>query len=104
MTLKGKVFTSADAPRSIRRNPAKCQEWCAEQTARYKVVAVDPLAPPGKREFIAEEISARALARLSSKARRVAGAMLRMSPEVRVEILAAFKPDGSLVIPFVKVE
>lgn len=99
MSLKGKTFTAADAPSRIRSDKAKAEAWAAEQTERYRVVAMD-----GERPVIADELQARALARLSPKARRAAGLMLRYPADVRREILAAFGADGELKLPFKFIE
>ncbi len=96
MSNKGRTFTSDDAPRTLReRSPEKARRWAEEQTARNAIVAYDD-----KRPVIAEELEARALVRLSAKARRAAGMLLRCTPDVRREVLAAFASDGSLKLPF----
>jgi len=100
---KGHTFVPEDAPRPIRRDPSRCKAWCDEQTERYRIVARDPAALEGKREMIAEELEARALARLSPKARRAAGLIARLPAEVRRELLSAFDEHGMLKVPFVSV-
>lgn len=101
-TLKGREFTLADLPRSAhsKMNEEQMLAWCDRMTARYAVIAIDPDAPEGRREIIAEELMQRVLNRLSPKARRAAGMLMRTSQDVRAELLAAFDSDGDLKNPF----
>lgn len=98
--MKGKQFTPADLPRKHKLRPEQAKAWADGMTERYRVVAIDPDAPEGKQEIIAEELQARALDQLSPKAKRVAGALLRMPADARAEALAAFDRKGTLKIPF----
>ena len=94
MSLKGKTFTTADLSRGAQRKP-NAQAVADALTERNRIVAHD-----GDRPLIAEELDARALAKLSSKARRIAGQMAMLPVAVRIEVLAAFQDDGTLVRPF----
>lgn len=51
------------------------------------------------RPVTSEELTQRAINRLSPKARRAVGALLRAPKEVRAEVLAAFSSAGDLLIP-----
>jgi hypothetical protein len=95
--LKGHVFVESDIPPALRRkmSPEQRAAWVAAQTERYSIVAHD-----GDRPLVAGEIDQRALNRLSSKARRLAGAMLKLDRATRREILGAFDADGNLIRPF----
>jgi hypothetical protein len=102
VSLIGKEFTPADLPRNTKLKTDEAKEaWAASQTARYKVVAVDPGTG---RKYIAEDVQQGALNMLSDKARRVAGGMLFLDPAVRREILGVFDAAGALIIPFDRVE
>lgn len=101
MSLKGHTFTGADIPKRFqtRWTPEKKAAYLQAQNERYMAVAMD-----GKTPIIAEELTQRILNKLSSKAKRLAGAMMNADPEVRKEILRAFDMrDGSLLNPFTTV-
>lgn len=51
------------------------------------------------RPVTSEELTQRTINRLSPKARRAVGALLRAPKEVRAEVLAVFSPAGDLLIP-----
>lgn len=89
MSLKGKVFTEADAPRGMAHD--RKAAWAAEQTERYKIVAHDGAIP-----VVAEELTERNLRRLSANARIAATELLQLPLEVRREVLAAFDERGQL--------
>lgn len=97
MSLKGKEFTAADLPRNTKLNEEQKTAWAATQTERYAIVATDK---DSGETIIAEELDQRALNKLSAKARRAAGMMMRFDQDVRAEIIAAFETDGSLKYPF----
>lgn len=98
MMLKGKTFTEADLPRTCKLGEEQRKAYLARQTEKYRIVAVDPA---NDMPIIAEELDQRALNKLSPKARRVATMMLfHMDEDTRVEVLRAFKKDGSLNYPF----
>ncbi len=102
MSLKGKTFTVNDLPPAKRQRMGEeaAQRWADENTERYRIVARDPVTDAA---IIAEELEQRGLNRLSSKARRIAGAMMLMDVATRREIIAAFDADGALKSPFRKV-
>lgn len=103
MSNKGKVFTPDDLPDSARRktDDAAAIKWAEEQTARYRIVAIDETEPdPARQPIIAEELDQRAINKLSAKARRVVGTMMHMAPETRLEIINAFDQAGALKHPF----
>ncbi len=101
MSCKGKTFTDADLPRRARSRPeAMKQAWLKSQTERYKVVAQDPDAPTGKRDIIAEELTARILAKMPEKVRRIVPLMLRLSVGDRLAIVRSFDEQGRLNNPF----
>lgn len=100
--LKGKEFTELDLPSRATAGPRaltpeEIEAWCAKQTERYRVVAIDE---ENGRHIIAEELNQRVLNTLSTKARRQAGAILMLDAATRREILSAFDQDGNLKIPF----
>lgn len=95
MTLKGKNFTSQDAPRSIR-GTSKGEDWAAEQTERWAIVAHDDAGHP----IVAEELQERALRTLTPPARIAATELLQRPESVRLEVLRAFDKHGVLRIPF----
>jgi len=97
--LKGSTLTRETLPASIRRrlpSPEAQQEYVRAHNGRWAIVAKDSDGTP----LVAEELDARALRRLSPKARRIAGAMLRLSEEERLEVLGAFTAAGNLKRPF----
>lgn len=97
MTSKGKQYTAEDAPRGT----ADKEAWAKKETERYKVVAVDRGARHDRQPIIAEELTARTIARLKSpKARRMVGNILRMARDDRLEVLTAFASDGTPKNPF----
>ena len=100
MSNKGKIFTEADlsAGARARMGPEKVAAWCAEQTERNRIVAIDRAEKD--RPLIAEELNQRAINKLSSKARRAAGMMMNMGADDRVQVLGAFERDGKLKLPF----
>lgn len=51
------------------------------------------------RAVTSEELTQRTINRLSPKARRAVGALLRYPKEVRAEVLSAFSSAGDLLIP-----
>lgn len=63
---------------------------------RYRVVAVQE----DGRELVAEELDGRFLAQFSARERRVIGAMLRLRPEERSRIVAAFGKGGAPKYPW----
>lgn len=95
MSNKGKVFTARDYPDQRKRGETVARVWAAEQTARNKIVARDRGRP-----LIREEVDQYALNKLSPRGRRVAGMLLRMTPEERVEVLSAFTVDGEVHYDF----
>ena len=96
MSLKGKVFTPADLPTRARLTQAEVEEWCAKQTERYRIVAMD-----GEYPVIAEELEERILRRLPPAVRIAAAQLVQQCPErVRADVLAAFNEDGTLKNPF----
>jgi hypothetical protein len=101
MSWKGHVFTEADAPRALRRRGGDdLQAWLDKQTARYEIISIDDGAPEGKKEIIAEELQQRILNTLSPKAKRIAGSLVAVDPEVCQEVLGIFGVDGKLKNPF----
>lgn len=94
--LKGKKFTAADLPHRHRLTEEEVKTWCDQQTKRYEVVADDPVKGP----LIREELNQVALNKLSPKARRIAGGLMRLPVEVRQEIIKAFTAEGVLRYPF----
>lgn len=103
MSEKGHVFTEADIParRLARMDKSQVADWCRSQTERHRIVALDRGEKPSRQPIIAEELTQRTINRLKSpKARRAVTALLRMPEGDRLEVLAAFKPDGSLKNPF----
>lgn len=94
MSIKGKQFTAGEAPSSVEDKEA----WATAQTERWRIVAMDGDVP-----LIAEELAQRALNKMSSKARRAAGALVALEPAVRLEVLSAFAQDGEIVMPFTPV-
>lgn len=107
---KGKTFTTKDLPDATQKRceadkdlRAHYEAELADQTLRYEIVAYDydDLDEDGRpRPYIAEEIDERAMRRLSERARTLARMMLRQPPEVRAELLAAFKATGELLYPW----
>jgi hypothetical protein len=79
---------------------AQRDAWAKRHTDRNAVVAYDRSERTDRQPLIAEELVPRALAKLSPKARRVAGQMLRMDAKTRAEVFAAFAADGTLKLPF----
>lgn len=104
MSHKGRTFTEQELPASrrstasgrMRMSPEEIKSWCEEQTERHRVVAYDSR----DEALMAEELDQRALNELSPKARRAAGLLMNCDPSVRMEVLAAFQSDGSLIHPF----
>lgn len=99
---KGKVFSEVDAPRGVKAEHKSA--WAQAQTERNQIVAYDRAEREDRQALIAEELEARALSKLSPKARRAMGMMLRFPVQIRKEILAALEKDGSLKLPFEFVE
>lgn len=101
MSTKGKVFTSDMIPARTRQRMTREQQvaWADKHTARNRIVAYD-----GERPLIAEELQARAVAKLSPRARRAVGLLLRMSDADRKEALRAWDAHGKLKLPFRFVE
>lgn len=99
---KGKTFSQEDLPRHLRVkwSEEKKDEWVKDQNQRYKIVALDTSAPQARQAIIAEELDQRILNKLSSKARRIAGAMMLADQAVRLEVLQAFDKRGNLINPF----
>lgn len=104
MSLKGKIFTADDAPPSVLAGTSdEINAWCNAQTERYRIVATDSEAAEGDQALIAEELAARAIARLPETLRRMVPVILRMPPAQRIALRAAFDDDGNLIIPFTPV-
>jgi len=97
MSLKGKTFTVEDLPFGARRKmtPGQIEKYCADQTERYAIIAMDGNVP-----LIAEELEQRALNKLTPRARRVCGMMIRLDEATRREIINNFSEDGGLKKPF----
>jgi hypothetical protein len=100
MSLKGTQLTPGDPriPRGIRLHgtPEALQAYIAAHHARWKIVATMADGTP----LVAEELEGRLLQTLSPSARRVVGAMLLLSPEVRREVLGAFTEAGAVHYPW----
>ena len=99
---KGKTFTPDMIPQRQRgrMNPAQEMAWAEAQTARYRIVAIDPSERADRQAIIAEELEPRILAKLSPKARRMVVPLLVLPPEIRDEVLNAFDQGGELRNPF----
>lgn len=94
--MKGKTFTERDLARRSRLSSAQKQALAQAMTDRYKIVAYDRTAPVEKQAIIAEELTARLIALLPPKARRIVPLLLRMSATERLLLLQAFDSQGNL--------
>lgn len=118
MSNKGKTFTHADLPRFTQQRIKNKQvsedelkridQWLADQTERYKVVAVTGNCT----KLIAEELAERAIRFWASEERGEIDTqvlvqlrnMMTLTPDQRACVCNAFINDndemGDLVIPF----
>lgn len=96
-SLKGKVFTPQDLRASTRSSLTEEQQQVRVDalTERYRIVATD-----GDEAICAEELIQRVLNKLSPKVKRIAGAMMLLTPEARLEVIQAFDAEGGLINPF----
>lgn len=105
MDRKGHVFTEADISggRRKRMSPDEIKQWCEQETDRYRVVAIDPNPDtPGDAKIIAEELTQKAINKIADTKVRVCVAtmMQQLTAEQRAAVIASFRSNGNLLIPF----